>query len=149
MGMAKNNKESARHLSDRVSRLRRRFNTLLKMGNDRSVTQLAEMSALEWAIPILEKHIIEVHGELPPYRHRMFKHEYYGAITKLINRDGRDCYLCYKPMARSQMTIDHVIPLAKGGLDDMNNYKLAHNKCNVDKGNLSLEDYRRLHEVVK
>jgi 5-methylcytosine-specific restriction endonuclease McrA len=32
-------------------------------------------------------------------------------------------------------TVDHVIPISKGGLDVMENVKLAHWTCNRQKGN--------------
>ena len=48
--------------------------------------------------------------------------------------------------AKTDRTVDHVIPLAKGGLDYVTNYKLAHNACNIDKGNMLLEDYRKMQE---
>lgn len=33
------------------------------------------------------------------------------------------------------MTIDHFIPLAKGGSNHIRNLRLAHKKCNLEKGN--------------
>lgn len=38
-------------------------------------------------------------------------------------------------MLRTDMTIDHVTPLSKGGADDTTNYRLAHSRCNAEKGN--------------
>jgi len=138
MGKVKN--ESARHSADRLMRLERRMRTLLKL-KSRSITQTAEISAIEWALPILEKHIVDTYGELPPQRYRMFKHEYRDTIQSLIERDGIICYLCDNAMLPNDMTIDHVSPLSRGGLDEMTNYKLVHNKCNVDKGNMTLGVY--------
>lgn len=41
-----------------------------------------------------------------------------------------------------EITIDHWIPLSKGGLDDLPNYRLAHDKCNSLKASLSPEEYQ-------
>jgi hypothetical protein len=60
-------------------------------------------------------------------------------VKFLIERDGDHCYLCPKPFERdaeddySDYTIDHVIPRARGGLDHVDNYKLAHFPCNQEK----------------
>ena len=68
-------------------------------------------------------------------------------IKHLIATDGDLCYLCGKPFAKehsedwSDYTIDHVIPRSRGGLDHVDNYKLAHFPCNQDKDDrLFLED---------
>lgn len=60
----------------------------------------------------------------------------------LIERDGNICHLCNVEIdlslarnSRFGATIDHVIPLSKGGLDVMDNLKLAHWICNIKKGN--------------
>jgi len=60
----------------------------------------------------------------------------------LIERDGNVCHLCNTEIdsslarnSRFGATIDHVIPLSKGGLDVLDNLKLAHWICNIKKGN--------------
>lgn len=60
----------------------------------------------------------------------------------LIQRDGNICHLCNTEIdlslarnSRFGATIDHIIPLSKGGLDVLDNLKLAHWICNIRKGN--------------
>jgi 5-methylcytosine-specific restriction endonuclease McrA len=36
--------------------------------------------------------------------------------------------------------IDHIIPVSKGGLTTLDNCQLAHQKCNLLKGNLTNEE---------
>lgn len=55
----------------------------------------------------------------------------------LIERDGLECWLCHRPVdiaarwnAAVAPTADHVIPLARGGSDDLGNLRLAHRSCN-------------------
>jgi 5-methylcytosine-specific restriction endonuclease McrA len=64
----------------------------------------------------------------------------YVDIEKLIERDKAICQLCFKlvpadvdynhPLAA---TIDHIIPVSKGGEHSYANCQLAHRKCNTHK----------------
>lgn len=51
-----------------------------------------------------------------------------GAIDLKANRQ------CGKPGWELSLHIDHLIPIAKGGPDTLNNVRPAHGKCNVSKG---------------
>jgi HNH endonuclease len=141
MVMEKRRKETARDYVDRIERLRHRKEHI-SLFNNPSDTILAEVSALSWAIPILEKHVLTTFGYTVPTRKLFYKHEKLDIISDLLKRDGTTCYLCGFTMSSSDMTIDHVQPLAKGGRDEMNNYKLAHDACNQKKGNMTLTEYR-------
>ena len=64
------------------------------------------------------------------------------SVEVLIERDGVVCHLCGVDVdlalprnSRFGATIDHVVPLSKGGLDVLDNLKLAHWICNIKKGN--------------
>lgn len=73
-----------------------------------------------------------------------------GDITlyKLFNRDNGRCHICggecdwndYRHInnrfvcGNNYPTIDHVIPLAKGGMHSWDNVRLAHHSCNSAKG---------------
>ena len=57
-------------------------------------------------------------------------------------RDGNRCHICEKriDMRLSGVdpngpTIDHLVPVSKGGTNDLSNLALAHRKCNVARGN--------------
>lgn len=79
------------------------------------------------------------------------------SIDKLIKRDNGICKLCGKPIdkndyyfvdgffacGKSYPTIDHVVPLAIGGLHSWDNVQLAHQYCNSMKGDslLVVEGY--------
>jgi len=67
--------------------------------------------------------------------------------TTVGERDGWVCYLCnwvvqqragtaYKPFGG---TVDHLIPLSKGGSHTWDNVALAHRRCNTSRGNKDLE----------
>ena len=76
-----------------------------------------------------------------PLRVKWHKHEKGIIKARLWDRDGDICYLCNVPMVYSAATIDHVVPLAKYGKDDMTNYRLVHPLCNIQKGNMTLEQF--------
>jgi 5-methylcytosine-specific restriction endonuclease McrA len=71
--------------------------------------------------------------------------EYY-TRQQIFDRDGYDCYLCSTPVDlnaphvqgqpgwETYPHVEHVIPLSKGGDDTLSNVKIAHAKCNIDKG---------------
>lgn len=61
---------------------------------------------------------------------------------EIFERDGWRCHLCGQPVERignrrnpDGATIDHVVPLSRGGTDEPENVATAHWRCNRDKGN--------------
>lgn len=43
------------------------------------------------------------------------------------------CQICGRPVNKAEMTIDHIVPLAKGGTNEENNLQPAHEYCNQIK----------------
>lgn len=71
-------------------------------------------------------------------------------IEKLIERDGARCHICgcvtdksderytpegYHVCGKKYPTIDHVVPMSKGGSHTWDNVRVACHKCNSVKGN--------------
>lgn len=61
-------------------------------------------------------------------------------LEDLIYRDFLICGICDEPVDpdiawphRMSVTVDHVIPVAHGGTDDIDNLQLAHLGCNASK----------------
>lgn len=54
----------------------------------------------------------------------------------IFKRDNFECQYCG---TKRDLTIDHVIPRAKGGADTWTNLVTACKKCNAKKGNYTLE----------
>ena len=48
----------------------------------------------------------------------------------LYQRDRGMCGICRKRVARSQMSIDHIVPISRGGTHTWDNVQLAHTECN-------------------
>jgi 5-methylcytosine-specific restriction endonuclease McrA len=54
----------------------------------------------------------------------------------IIARDNSTCYICGKKLITGAdvITLDHVIPLARGGAHDATNLRVACVSCNARKG---------------
>lgn len=52
----------------------------------------------------------------------------------LIKRGITKCHWCHKPLTLDTSTLEHIIPLHLGGLDNSNNRTLACKKCNSGRG---------------
>ena len=68
-------------------------------------------------------------------------------VRSLFKRDNGICWLCGEmcdidadPNDNRYPSVDHVIPIARGGLDEWNNVRLAHRQCNSVKWAHIIED---------
>lgn len=62
-------------------------------------------------------------------------------LSDIIARDGLNCSICGEPVDLTVLwpdplskSIDHVVPIARGGIHDPTNCALAHLGCNIAKG---------------
>lgn len=53
---------------------------------------------------------------------------------KVFERDGWVCGICKRPVSRDDVSIDHIIPIARGGDHTYENCQTAHLACNISKG---------------
>jgi 5-methylcytosine-specific restriction enzyme A len=53
------------------------------------------------------------------------------ARSYVFDRDGHQCQTCG---ATENLTIDHIIPLAQGGTNDISNFQTLCQSCNSRKG---------------
>lgn len=51
------------------------------------------------------------------------------------------CGICRTPVSYDAMTIEHVVPLSRGGLHSYANTCPAHVECNLAKGNALPDEY--------
>lgn len=63
-------------------------------------------------------------------------------IDYLVKKQNNLCYLCFEKFTKNNKpTVDHIMPLARGGTWHPNNLALAHRRCNQEKGDrIFLED---------
>ena len=57
---------------------------------------------------------------------------------ELFEKDGGTCGICGQKVEMSNASIDHIIPVSKGGTHTWDNVQLAHYKCNIIKSNNQL-----------
>ncbi len=55
------------------------------------------------------------------------------------------CYYCGKHFTAKHLTMDHKVPLAKGGLSSKSNVVVACHKCNTEKGTRTSVDVALCH----
>lgn len=70
---------------------------------------------------------------------------------EIYKRDNEKCQICnkmvdlkYTAPHRKSATLDHIIPISKGGLHEPKNVQLAHYSCNAKKGNRVLDGGEQL-----
>lgn len=70
---------------------------------------------------------------------------------EVFDRDDHTCVYCGRTLTDDECTIDHLVPLATGGLDEMVNYVTSCSSCNQAKAALPLEEFAaQLHlDVTK
>lgn len=61
----------------------------------------------------------------------------------VVLRDERTCYLCGK-VCGADLTLDHVVPLSRGGAHSEDNLRVAHKSCNSRKSNRLLSEAAHL-----
>jgi 5-methylcytosine-specific restriction endonuclease McrA len=80
-------------------------------------------------------------GKLHRHHTKQVRQDYTGRKwhRNRLFQQSNVCGICNKPITKmKEATIDHIIPLSKGGSDDITNMQLAHYDCNQAKGD-SLE----------
>lgn len=84
----------------------------------------------------------QLRPEHDPARSSVFKKN-----KKIILATQSICGICGQPIDKSlryphpmSPTVDHIIPCAKGGSDELDNLQLAHRKCNRMKSDHMPED---------
>src|SRR5690349_19945243 len=68
-------------------------------------------------------------------------------LHELYERDMGICQICYRTANILDCNVDHIVPVAKGGTNDLDNLQLTHIWCNSrkgdDTGNVILNRYWR------
>jgi 5-methylcytosine-specific restriction endonuclease McrA len=59
---------------------------------------------------------------------------------ELLEAAEHTCYLCGHFLSVHDMTLDHVVPLARGGAHTPENLRPAHRSCNSRKGSRLLSE---------
>jgi 5-methylcytosine-specific restriction endonuclease McrA len=70
----------------------------------------------------------------PKFNKKIRKRKHYSK-NNVFERDGYVCQYTNQPLTRSTITLDHVVPLSKGGKSDWTNTVACHIDINNKKGN--------------
>lgn len=103
---------------------------------------------------ILENHLIKIENkEKNPNANNgvnwlIFKRKHFNEIYR---RDKGRCVFCNKRLSKKECTIDHDIPVTRGGRNILKNILVSCSWCNQDKGVLTKEEYqyKQLHNASK
>lgn len=101
-------------------------------------------------VDVLEFQNVEVHSpsrklKLPSVlRLRNYSKHFFNRQVKfnrqnVFVRDHYTCQYCAKKLSEKKLTVDHVVPLSKGGTHEWTNVVAACESCNNKKGAKSLE----------
>lgn len=53
-----------------------------------------------------------------------------------MKREGSvPCFVCHEHVELKNMSLEHIVPLSKGGTDEMGNLSISHVECNNKRGN--------------
>ena len=67
---------------------------------------------------------------------------------RVYTRDAGACQICGRQLQFEEMTIDHIIPLASGGTNQISNFQCLCNFCNQFKSNfIPKEFYDMITEI--
>jgi len=77
-------------------------------------------------------------------RHRIPSGHAHVGLTKhrLFARDRHVCAYCGRPFADSELTVEHILPVSRGGIQMWTNVVTACRSCNTRKGNRTPEEAR-------
>jgi hypothetical protein len=64
------------------------------------------------------------------------------ATLTVYLRDNGVCGLCGKHVEPDDVSVDHILPISRGGQNTLDNYQLAHHRCNSAKNNRLPDDER-------
>ena len=66
---------------------------------------------------------------------------------EIYSRDGYKCQFCLKETNPTELSIDHLVPLSLGGLDEITNYVTCCRACNSAKADQPLQEFARTINV--
>lgn len=102
--------------------------------------EINRAKAREWAKDNPERAANNLRHALEKRRARM-RNVPYEKIDReeIYQKDGMICGICGKPLERSDFTVDHIIPISKGGGHVFGNVHSAHRVCNIRRGTKPLD----------
>lgn len=69
--------------------------------------------------------------------------------NEVAKKTGNICPICGEPMTDKEMTLDHKVPLSRGGTNDPSNCQMVHEKCNKFKNNYMENEMHSLTSKIE
>jgi len=69
--------------------------------------------------------------------------------ARILRRDRHRCFYCRQPLLPGEWTLDHVVPIARGGSDLASNLVACCTRCNWAKGHSPAPDFLRSLRLKK
>lgn len=69
-------------------------------------------------------------------------------ILELIKKQDYRCALSNRKLTPETASLDHVVPLSRGGKHDISNLQVLEHQVNTAKGTLSMEEFLSLCQDV-
>jgi 5-methylcytosine-specific restriction endonuclease McrA len=70
------------------------------------------------------------------------------AKLRLLSNQQWSCYFCRRSLTKENSTLDHLTPLARGGLSEGGNLVAVCFDCNQEKEDMTEEEYRE-YRIIK
>lgn len=70
-------------------------------------------------------------------------------IMNKVRKSSEMCYYCKNTIETGKKTVDHKIPISRGGETKEENLVVCCEECNTDKGFLTEEEYIKILELAK
>ncbi len=74
-------------------------------------------------------------GNSPRQHKRLYTSQKRNKRPHLVAKYGMQCFWCSCELTNETLTIDHYIPLSRGGSNKIKNLRLACFDCNQERGN--------------
>jgi len=78
---------------------------------------------------------IKMANRIPPVKNNHRKRIFHKGLKKKLMKINPTCHWCPCKLEYKTATLEHIIPLGRGGLDNENNITLACKPCNDKRGN--------------
>jgi len=144
---SRNCKDKNRSRKDKAKRINSKFDRIC-IGCEKVIPKTARADK-KWCS---EECASKVRGHTMNVTRRIRTNEPLGDFSRLdiYRRDDWVCQICKKPVDKTLSfpdpycaSLDHIVPLSRGGTHESTNVQLTHLSCNTSKGNRSGDVYRR------
>jgi len=100
---------------------------------------------------IIEKYLVKIKNKENGSRSIEWKDFCKLHKSEIIKRDEATCVYCNKKLKSKDITLDHCIPVWRGGESIVKNVVVSCSWCNQDKGSLTAEEYqyKQLHNAAQ